>query len=146
MQDILIVVIPSLIAIVIMVLLIKATGIARPVLLKDEAPVRRTIAEHFEGEDVERIMLSEDGNSALAFMKNGEVLLVRALGDRMAVRSLNANVLASLLGHENTLELKLKDFTWPRTRLIFEDVTARQNAENAISTAIDLNSQEPIHA
>jgi hypothetical protein len=135
-EQMIVTVVFSLIAILVMVLLIKATGITRPVLLTDETPVRETIKEHFEGENVERIMLSADGYGALAFMQNGAVLLVRALGDRMAVRALNAQTLKSLQAKDDALVIKLRDFTWPATTLKCADAAVCVQAQTAINSAL----------
>jgi lipid A disaccharide synthetase len=135
-EQMIVTVVFSLIAILVMVLLIKGTGITRPVLLTDETPVRETINEHFEGENVERIVLSENGNSALAFMQNGQSLLVRALGDRMAVRPLNAQTLKSLQAKDDALVIKLRDFTWPATTLKCADAAVCAQAQTAINSAL----------
>jgi len=146
MHDYLVVLLPSFIAIIVMVALIKAVRLERLVRFDDETPVRETLNEHFEGQPVERIVLSEDQLSALAFMQDGPPILVRAMGDRMVVRRLNPGMVKSLSGTEAVLDLKLRDFTWPRARMVFENATARANAQSLIESHIADNSEAMAHA
>ena len=141
MHDYLVVLVPSFIAILVMVALIKAIKLERLVRLDDETPVRKTLGEHFEDQTVERILLDKNGQFALAQMQDGAVILVRAFGDRMAVRPLNAKSIAALSGHGETLDLKLNDFTWPRAKMVFDSAPARQAAQDLI-TALSLPPKE----
>ncbi|PHS27596.1 MAG: hypothetical protein COA85_05015 [Robiginitomaculum sp.] len=137
---------PSLIAIVLMVGLIRLTGLAHPVVLDNEKLVRHAIEEHFVDEPIERIILGQDGRCALVLMDTGTPALVRALGDRMVVRRLTSSMVKSLSGTEAILNLKLRDFTWPRARMVFENATARANAQSLIEAQMANHSEAMAHA
>ncbi len=137
MPDLLLVVLPSLFAIVLIVLLIRMTGIAHPVVLETDVPVEKTIAEHFEGARIDRIIRSADKFGALVYLNNAPgLVLVRAIGDRMAVRALNASTIKSLEGDGMSLGISLHDFTWPKMHLDFTDEAVRVAEESAIHAAI----------
>jgi hypothetical protein len=146
MHDYLIVLVPSFIAIIVMVALIKAVRLERLVRFEDETPVREALNEHFEGQTAERIILDKNGHFALALMQDGAVILVRAFGDRMAVRPLNAKSIATLNGHGETLDLKLNDFTWPRAHLVFDSAAARQSAQDLITALSHTPKEAASHA
>jgi len=146
MPDLLTVIMPSLIAIILMVGLIHLTGLAHPVVLDDEAVVRRAIDEHFVDQPIERIILGQDGQCALVLMDTGTPALVRAMGDRMVVRRLTPTMVKALSGTEAVLDLKLRDFTWPRARMVFENTTARANAQSLIEAHIANHSEAMTHA
>jgi hypothetical protein len=146
MPDLMTVIVPSLIAIVLMVGLIRLTGLARPVVLDDEELVRQCIAEHFEDEAIERIILDQNGQCALVLMSAGTPALVRALGDRMVVRRLTSGMVKSLSGTDAVLDLHFRDFTWSRARMGFENATARTNAQSLIEAQMTNNSEAIAHA
>ncbi len=146
MPDLMTVILPSLIAIVLMVGLIRLTGLAQPVVLDDETLVRHAIDEHFEGAPIERIILGQDGQCALVLMADGAPALVRAMGDRMVVRRLTPDLVKTVSGAEAVLDLKLRDFTWPRARMVFENATARANAQSLIESRITDNREAMAHA
>ncbi len=147
MHDYIIVLVPSLVAIIIMVVLIKMTRLEHLVRFDDEAPVRDTMDAHFEGQAIERIVLSEDQQSALVFMQNGAPpVLVRAFGDRMVVRVLAPKAIKDLSGEDTQLSIALNDFTWPRTKIIFANAAARTNAQSLISTSADHSKEASSHA
>ena len=137
MTDILTIMIPSLGALGLMVLVIWLTGLSHPVVLDDDAPVIETVQGHFADAQVERITRSADGKSALVYMADApHLVLVRALGDRMAVRPVTAKTLKKLSGHDSDLDIVLDDYTWPRIRMNFADAAGRTSEENAINTTI----------
>ncbi len=137
MVDLAYVVIPSLLAIGLMVLVIRATGLSRPIVLGDDNLVAQSIDEHFEGATITRLVRSEDGNGALVYLSGGPFLvLVRTLGDRLVVRALAANALNSLTGEGNALTIVLNDFTWPKMQLHFVDAAAREAEQKQINNAI----------
>ncbi len=147
MPDLLYVILPSLVAIVFIAFLIRMTGIAHLVVLETDEPVEKTIAEHFEGVGIDRIMRSADGTGALVYLKSTPgLVLVRALGDRMAVRTLGASTIKALSGKGASLGIALKDFTWPDMELCFADEGTRQTEENTIRKAINGTVKEQAHA
>ncbi|MDQ7019573.1 MAG: hypothetical protein Q9M33_10425 [Robiginitomaculum sp.] len=146
MPDLMTVIVPSLIAIALMVGLIRLTGLAHPVVLDDESLVRDAIDEHFEGMPIERIILGQDGQCALVVMSTGAPALVRAMGDRMVVRRLTSNMVKAVSGKDTVLNLKLRDFTWPRARMVFENTTARANAQDLIESRIADKREAMAHA
>ncbi len=146
MPDLMTVIVPSLIAIALMVGLIRLTGLAQPVVLDNEALVRHAIDEHFEGAPIERIILGQDGQCALVLMAQGAPALVRAMGDRMVVRRLSPDMVKAVSGNDTILNLKLRDYTWPRARMVFENATARANAQSLIEAKLANNSEAMAHA
>lgn len=141
MPDLLTVVLPSLAAIVVMVLIIRAVGISRPAKL-DEALVRQSVNEHYEGATIRRIVPGRDGKSALAYL-DGEpaLVLVRAMGDRTSVRAISRDVLKALSEKDDALIFVLHDFTWPKTALAL-DSDARAAEKQAIERALGLAQKE----
>ncbi len=146
MHDYIVVLVPSLIAIVIMVILIKATRLEHLVRLDNEAIVQSAIDEHFEGQKIDHIILSKDTQYALAIMQDGTVILVRAFGDRMTVRVLNEKNITSLNGQDEALEIKLNDYTWPRAHLVFENTAARSKVQDMIEKLTQNPAEAVSHA
>jgi hypothetical protein len=147
MPDLMTVILPSLVAIILMVIVIRLTGIAHPIKLEDEAQIKDTMNAHFEGEPIERIVLGIESKSALVFMQNGAPpVLVRALGDRLAVRKLTAQSVKSLNGEDTSLTVKLRDYTWPDVTIHFANAAARTNAQDLITTLATHPKEAPAHA
>ena len=147
MPDLLTVILPSLIAIGVMVVLIRALRLERPVVL-DESQVRQSIAEHYEGAHIRRIALGRDGKGAVVYLDGDPALvLVRALGDRISVRPVSATVLKALTQKNDDLIFVLHDLTWPAMHLRLDDADARKaEAANLLAALEGKPGEEKAHA
>jgi hypothetical protein len=88
----------------------------------EQQDFQAALLTHGITDKIEHMLLSEDRHSAIATLeKNQNFALIRALGDRYAIRLASADQIALSLPRSGKSWLSIHDFTWPKTKF---DTTA----------------------
>lgn len=81
-------------------------------------------------------VVGRDGRAALVEDETGAVYLVAAAGDRFVSRKLSSGSVRTLVRDGDMLTLRLRDFTFPRARLVLADADAAAAWEAHVKRAL----------
>jgi hypothetical protein len=110
-------------------------GRAKPVLgnLQD---LGARIAADIPGFRAGRGVVGNDGATALIEDEKGAtIFLIRAFGNRIVTRKLSRGVLRQVVTDGSALSLQLKDFTFPKARIVLNDHDAARAWEARLKQA-----------
>ncbi|MCD4513433.1 hypothetical protein LQT97_19565 [Brucella pseudogrignonensis] len=108
-------------------------GVKRSILASDEIVKARFHIDYPEIA-ISEICYTEDRRTAFFPLREAETGIVHGVGDRFLTRCVAASdVLALEEKGSAELILHMKDFTWPKARLLFSDAADRQRVIDWLS-------------
>jgi len=111
-------------------------GIKRSILDSDEVVKARFHLDYPEIE-IGEICYTDDRRTAFFPLNSATTGLVHGVGDRFLTRCVASSDVISLEEKGSTeLLLRMRDFTWPKVRLVFSNQDERKKVKNWLSGSI----------
>ena len=133
----------SLGAIAALAAVMHKTGKSNKASLSGRPDAQRLIEQQIPGAAIAEVELSKAGDQALAQVDgSSSLILLRALGSRWVVRTVDPGDVSAVSARENVLQLRFRDFADPAARLLFD---SHQSAANWASRLAVLRD-EPVTA
>lgn len=100
-------------------------------ILADAETVKERFHLDYPEIEIGEICFTEDRGTAFFPLKGLGAGLVHSVGDRFLTRCLAGSDVLALVEKGNTeLILHMKDFTWPKVKLVFTDATDRKKVKD----------------
>jgi hypothetical protein len=124
--------------IALVVFLVHTTGGSKTLVLRDADDARARFLHDYPDLKAHMAVLTHDRDAAVIALEAPGFGLIRALGNRFVTRLVDAAALARPVRMEGTtVEIAMKDFTFPKAQLAFSDAEAARAAARITANAVE---------
>lgn len=128
----------SLAAIAALAAVMHKTGKSNKASLSGRSDACRLMKEQVPDAAISDVELSTAGDQALAQVDgSSSLILLRALGSRWVVRTVDPGDVSAVSARENVVQLRFKDFADPAARLLFDSDQSAANWASRLAVLRD---------